>query len=311
MRLLLIVNESASSVTPRVRVLIGRALSADHHLTVTETNRRGHATWLAQGAAAEGTDAVVVLGGDGTVNEAANGLVGTATALAVLPGGSTNVYARTLGMVNNPVRAAHQLLEYLRPDAIHPVSLGVVNGRYFLFHVGFGFDAAVVAQVERRAGLKRHAGPLLFMWEAAGTWISRYDRSRPRLTVKTADGLAEDGVLAICLKSDPYTFLGNRPLTLAPGTGLDSALSVVNLRSLELPVLLGSFGRALLPRTAGLLGRRKVGYHRDLDALTVIGHGPLPYQVDGEYLGEAQSFELRCQPSALRLVLPRPSGSTT
>lgn len=310
MRLLLIVNESASSVTPRVRVLIGRALSAAHHLTVTETNRRGHATWLAQGAAAEGTEAVVVLGGDGTVNEAANGLVGTETALAVLPGGSTNVYARTIGMVNNPVRAVEQLLQNLRPESIRRVNLGVVNGRYFLFHVGFGFDAAVVAQVERRAGLKRHAGPLLFLWAAAGTWLGGYDRSRPRLTVKTADGLAEDGLLAICLKTDPYTFLGTRPLTLAPGTGLETALSVVNLRSLDLPVLLGSVSGALRQRPAGPGGRRQVGYYPDLQELTVTGHGPLPYQVDGEYLGEAQSFELRSQPGALRLVLPVPVGAT-
>lgn len=306
MQLLLIVNESASSVTPRVRVLVGRALSADHHLRVTETNRRGHAAWLAQGAAAEGVEVVVVLGGDGTVNEAANGLVGSSSALAVLPGGSTNVYARTIGMVNDPVRAAHQLSASLHPSAIRPVSLGVVNGRYFLFHVGFGFDAAVVAQVERWGGLKRHAGPLVFLWAAAGTWLRRYDRSRPRLTVKTAEGLAEDGMLAICLKTDPYTFLGNRPLTLVPGTDLDSTLSVVNLRLLNLRVLLGSVGAALTQRPPATGRRSHVGSHRDLESLTVIGHGPLPYQVDGDYLGEGQLFELRCQPDALRLVVPGP-----
>src|ERR1700682_6159201 len=102
MRVLLIVNASASSVTARARVVIQKALSADHQVTVAETSRRGHATRLAQGAAADGADVVVVLGGDGTLNEAANGLAGTATALGVLPGGSTNVFARTLGMTNDP-----------------------------------------------------------------------------------------------------------------------------------------------------------------------------------------------------------------
>ncbi|MHB8506927.1 MAG: diacylglycerol kinase family protein, partial [Acidimicrobiales bacterium] len=98
MRILFIVNASASSVTARARVVIQKALGADHAVGLAATSRRGHATRLAQGAAADGVDVVVVLGGDGTVNEAANGLVGTATALAVLPGGSTNVFARTLGM---------------------------------------------------------------------------------------------------------------------------------------------------------------------------------------------------------------------
>ena len=76
-RLLLVVNSSASSVTARGRVVITKALSADHDVTVAETTRRGHATRLAQGAAADGVDVVVVFGGDGTLNEAANGLAGT------------------------------------------------------------------------------------------------------------------------------------------------------------------------------------------------------------------------------------------
>src|SRR5579884_1472401 len=110
MRLQLIVNVSASAVTPRVRVVIAEALAARHDLEVAFTSARGHATELAAEAAEDGRDAVVVLGGDGTLNEAANGLHGTGTALAVLPGGSTNVYARTIGMRRDPVAAAEQLL---------------------------------------------------------------------------------------------------------------------------------------------------------------------------------------------------------
>src|SRR5688500_1023085 len=110
MRVLLVVNPSASSVTARGRVVIQKALSADHEVTMAETSRRGHAARLAQGAAADGVDVVVVLGGDGTLNEAANGLAGTPTALGVLPGGSTNVFARTIGMANEPIEATGQLL---------------------------------------------------------------------------------------------------------------------------------------------------------------------------------------------------------
>ena len=118
MRLLLIVNTSASSVTARARVVIHKALSADHDVVLKETNRRGHAARLAQGAAADGMDAVVVLGGDGTLNEAANGLAGSPTALGVLPGGSTNVFARTLGMANDPIEATSQLLSALAARSV-------------------------------------------------------------------------------------------------------------------------------------------------------------------------------------------------
>src|SRR6202163_3311894 len=106
MRLLLLVNTSASSVTARGRVVIQKALAADHEVTVAETSRRGHASRLAQGAAADGLGAVVVLGGDGTLNEAANGLAGSTTALGVLPGGSTNVYARKIGMTHDQIAAS-------------------------------------------------------------------------------------------------------------------------------------------------------------------------------------------------------------
>src|SRR5918999_2240408 len=145
-KLVLLVNSKASSVTPRSRVVIGKALSADHEVTAAETSRRGHASRLAKGAAAAGTEVVVVLGGDGTLNEAANGLAGTGCALGVLPGGSTNVFARTIGLPNDPIEATGALLDALARGSVRPVGLGSVNGRYFLFHTGMGYDAAVVEQ---------------------------------------------------------------------------------------------------------------------------------------------------------------------
>src|SRR5207253_3999459 len=128
---------------------------ADHDLTVAETTRRGHAERLAHGAANDGVDVVVAMGGDGTLNEAANGLVGSSTALAPLPGGSTNVFARTIGVARDPIEATGQLLSSLQRRSYRRTGLGSVNGRRFVFHAGFGFDAAVIAQVERRNALKR------------------------------------------------------------------------------------------------------------------------------------------------------------
>ena len=158
-----LVNPAASSVTPRTRVVIQKALAADHEVVLAETIRRDHATRLAKQAVEQEFDVVVVLGGDGTLNEAANGLIESRTALAVLPGGSTNVFARTLGLPDDPVEATGILLETMDRAAPNSIGLGCVNGRYFLFHAGMGFDAAVVAEVEKRGRLKRYASHALFV----------------------------------------------------------------------------------------------------------------------------------------------------
>lgn len=297
MRLLLLVNTSASSVTPRGRVVIQKALSADHDVTLATTNRRDHATRLARGAANDGVDAVVVLGGDGTLNEAANGLAGTDTALAPLPGGSTNVFARTIGLPNDPIEATGALLDGLAAGRVEPVALGNVNGRYFLFHIGVGFDAAVVEQVERRAQLKRWAGHPLFAFSAFTTWFRHYDRTRPRFSV---DGV--DSAFAILLNTNPYTFLGNRPFDLVPEATLERGLASVSFRSLRFDHVLRAAGAALTGADIRRLPFLEV--RTDQARIVVEGHGPFPYQVDGDYLGEIDRLEVTHAPGALRLVLP-------
>ncbi len=328
MRILLVVNTSASSVTARARVVIQKSLAADHEVTVAATSRRGHATRLAQGAAARGVDAVVVLGGDGTLNEAANGLAGTSCALGVLPGGSTNVFARTIGMPNDPIEATGELLAALDSGAgdahagpgrggIRSVGLGSVNGRRYLFHVGVGFDAAVVAQVERRSTLKRYLGQALFAYAALDTWIRHYERRAPHFSVelRRRDGDAvtiDDGYFAIVLNTNPYTFLGERPFDLAPGTGLDTPLTAVILRSLSAATLVGVAADALGLGAARARTGRGLHHHRRAAVVTdVVGAtlnarsgGVVPYQVDGDYLGEAAGLEFRWEPDELRLIVP-------
>lgn len=304
MRLLLVVNTSASSVTARARVVIHKALSADHDVVMKETNRRGHAARLAQGAAADGIDIVVVLGGDGTMNEAANGLAGSGTALAVLPGGSTNVFARTIGMANDPIEATSQLLSALAAGSVERVGLGQANSRYFLFHAGIGFDAAVVAAVEKLASLKRYAGPALFLGAALLTWANGYERRYPAFSVASDAGPEiDDGYFAVCLNTDPYTYFGNRPLKLVPGTSLGTPLSLVVLRKLTLravlPVVATAFGPGL-----GHAGRRHTSLLRPVHDATIKGHRPVPYQVDGDYVAESDQIELRWAPDVLSLVLP-------
>jgi diacylglycerol kinase family enzyme len=309
-RLLLIVNASASSVTARARVVIHKSLAADHEVTLAETSRRGHATRLAQGAAATGTEAVIVLGGDGTLNEAANGLAGTGCALGVLPGGSTNVFARTIGMTNDPIEATGELLAALGtgPGGIRTISVGNVNGRRFLFHVGIGFDAAVVAQVERRAAVKRYLGPAVFAYAALDTWARHYNRRDPHFAAELLrrDGGrvgVEDGYFAICLKANPYTFLGDRPFDVAPGVGLDTPLCVVVVRSLSAATMLGLTASALRGGTA-FARHRKVTVVDEVVWAKIRPYGPVPYQVDGDFLGHAEDLEFRWEPDHLRLIVP-------
>lgn len=330
MRLLLVVNTSASSVTARARVVIQKSLAADHDVSVAETSRRGHATRLAQGAASRNVDCVVVLGGDGTLNEAANGLAGTKTALGVLPGGSTNVFARTIGMTNDPIEATGELLDALDRggDGIRKVGLGSVNGRRYLFHVGVGFDAAVVAQVEKRSAIKRYLGHAFFAYTALDTWARRVDRRHPGFAVRieTAAGSdaeplitegskpddpveVDDGYFAIVLNTNPYTFLGERPFNVAPGTGFDNPLTAIVLRSLGAPTILG-LAAAALRGEGGLKDSRKVSVTREAVRVTLNAYKPVPYQVDGDYLGESSHLEFRWEPEDLRLVVPaRGDGS--
>ena len=310
MRLLLIVNASASSVTARARVVIQKSLAADHDLTVAETSRRGHATRLAQGAASRGADCVVVLGGDGTLNEAANGLAGSKCALGVLPGGSTNVFARTIGMTNDPIEATGELLDALGrgPGGIQKVGLGSVNGRRYLFHVGVGFDAAVVAQVEKRSAIKRHFGHAFFAYTAVDTWARRFDRRHPHFSVhaEKADGQSaevDDGYFAIVMNTNPYTFLGERPFDVAPGTGLHNPLTAIVLRSLGAPTILG-LATAALRGHEGLRTSKRVSVTRDAVRVILNAYQPVPYQVDGDYLGDTSHLEFRWEPDDLNLVTP-------
>jgi diacylglycerol kinase family enzyme len=304
MKVLLIVNSSASSVTARGKVVIQKALSADHDVTVAETSRRGHATRLALGAVGTGTEVVVVLGGDGTLNEAANGLAGSRTALAALPGGSTNVFARTIGLPNDPIEATGELLTALAAGNIRRVGLGSVNGRYFTFHVGMGFDAAVVEQVEKRSSLKRYAGHPLFVYAGFATWFRHFDRSRPRFAVHHQDGtVIDDAYLAICLNTNPYTYLGNIPLDLAPEATLDRGLAMVTIRTMAFGKMMRIIGSALV--SGKHLRTSRWSDHRvDLEHIVVEGYGPFPYQVDGDHLGDAERLEIRHEPDVLDLVLP-------
>lgn len=284
-------------------MVIQKALSADHDVTSIETARQGHATRLAMAAANASSDVVVVLGGDGTLNEAANGLVGSNTALAPLPGGSTNVFSRILGLPDDPVDAVGVLSEALERGAIERIGLGSVNERYFLFHCGIGFDAAVVQRVEQSDHLKRWAGHPLFVYAAIGTWLSRSNRRQAPVTVHDSQGgAAVRGAMTVVLNSNPYTFLGNRPLNLVSEATLDAPLAAVTFSDLSLVKLLPLLARSL--RNRDVAGSRGCDVRTGLNQLTITSEQAVPYQVDGDHLGSTRRLEFLWTPEAMPLVMP-------
>jgi diacylglycerol kinase family enzyme len=310
LKILLVVNSFASSVTARNTVIVHRRLSRGHDVELVETNRRGHATRFAHDAARRGLDVVIGFGGDGTLNEVATGIAGTDTALGVLPGGSTNVFARTLGMPNDPVAAVEHLATGIDAGAIEPIGLGQVNGRYFCFHTGIGFDAAVVERVERHASLKRWLGHPLFIWAGITTWLTGYDRRAPHFRLHDGqsdgragdDGEAVDGYFTIVLNTNPYTYLGNRPLDLSPAATLDRGLVAITFTSMTARSLLGSLAGAL--RGGGVRPAGHLDVRTDVRRLVIEHESPFPYQVDGDALGSTTRLEFVHVPDAVRLVRP-------
>lgn len=303
MRILLIVNSFASSVNPRNTVYVHQHLARHHDVQVVETNERGHATRFAKDAAARGLDAVFAFGGDGTLNEVATGLAGSDTALAMLPGGSTNVFVRSLGISNDPMVALTQLLGGIERDEIERVSLGQANGRYFTFHAGIGYDAAVVEQVERRASLKRLVGQPLFAWSALRQWFMLYDRKYPHFTLNVDGRQIPNGYFTVVLNTNPYTYVGKYPINLSAAAALEKKLVVVTFRKMTSPLMLRTLYRAL--RTDGVAAASGIDIATDVDKVTIEFPAPFPYQLDGDYLGDTTSLEITHCPEVLKLVRPR------
>ena len=195
-RMLVIVNPYATTVSDRLKNLVVYALRGRYDVHAVDTEARDHATELCREAASEGYDVVVAFGGDGTVNEAANGLVGSDTPLCCLPGGRANVYCRMLGIPADVVDATEHLLGMAYDWKPRRVDVGRVNDRYFTFSAGVGLDASVVEIVDAHPRLKARLGEWYYTWAAVKTFNRRYLVRPLRLRAQIgADSV--DGVTAI------------------------------------------------------------------------------------------------------------------
>ncbi|GAB3297566.1 diacylglycerol kinase family lipid kinase [Epidermidibacterium keratini] len=306
MRALLVTNPKATSTTPRVRDVILGALSRDLDLQIAHTDRRGHAMELGAQARRDGFELVIALGGDGTVNELVNGMLADGLgddvpALAALPGGSANVFARALGLANDPVDATGQLLEALRAGRVRRIGLGQVEGRWFVFSAGLGFDAQVVRDVELRRGDGRKATPYLYASTAIRGYLGRRKAALPPMTIELPDGTTvPDVFLTVVTHTTPWTYYGRRAVHVTPKASYDSGLDVFALR----PLGALRVGRILWQVTRKVANPRGGRVHllHDLNEFTIRADAALPLQVDGDYAGDVSVASFRDVPAALSVI---------
>ena len=339
MRALVVVNPAATATTPKGRDVLVRALASELKVDVVDTERRGHGRELGERAVDDGVDVVVTLGGDGTVNEVVNGLLRHGPAphlptLAVVPGGSTNVFSRALGRSRHPVEATAEILDSLRAGRTRLVSLGTASAsgtstapvtahdeatapavaaaeaaaspgwtdpRWFVFAAGLGFDADVIARVEARRARGRRSTGLLYVREATNAFLLGTERRRPAMTACTHGAPPLDG-LFLCLVSNvsPWTYLGARPVNPSPEASFDTGLDLFAMGRIGVLRMLHTL-RQTMARRPDARGR---GVHRwhDLPEVTLTASRPQGWQLDGDHLGTATGLRVASVPAALRVV---------
>jgi diacylglycerol kinase family enzyme len=299
--------------------VLAHALASELKLDVLETRYRGHAAEATAAAVRSGVELVIAHGGDGTVNEVVNGLLDArpptedvdgcpddlsdveSPLLAVVPGGAANVFARALGLPRDPLEATSRLLHALADRRTCTVALGRADERWFTFNAGLGWDADVVASVERARSRGLEATPGRYARTALGQYLRQ--RGHPRsLTVELPGQPATTQLrLVLVCNTDPWTYLGPRPVRTNPGCRMNDGLALFALRSLGLGTVLPVIRQIL--RKEGDPKGPNVLRRDDLPLIRVTSQTPVPLQVDGDYLGERSEVEFAAVPRALRVVV--------
>ncbi len=308
-RMLIIVNPVATTVSNRLKNLVVYALQGRYEVEAVATEAQNHATEIGREATDGGYDLVVAFGGDGTLNEVANGLAGTDVPVSVLPGGSTNVVARTFGIPNDVVDATEHLLSVADDFKPRPIDLGLAGDRRFVFSCGIGIDATVVERVDSNPKLKARLGPYYYSWCAVSALYKSYLRNPARLRVEV-NGEVSEGITALAQNSDPFTYFSTRPVRVCENISIDDGtLSLAVLRKLgqrHTPTLVAK----LLAKNGGASRHRQIEHFDEVTEATVKSIStddsgalrPLPMQVDGDYIGKHSEITLGVEPGALHFV---------
>jgi diacylglycerol kinase family enzyme len=308
-RMLIIVNPYATTVSDRLKNLVVYALQGRYDVEAVLTEAQHHATEIGREACEGGYDIVVAFGGDGTLNEVANGLAGTDVPVSVLPGGSTNVVARTLGIPNDVVDATEHLLGLADDFRPRRIDLGVANGRRFVFACGAGLDATAARTVDSHPRMKARGGRWYYTWAAVSGFYGSYLRDPVRMRMRV-DGETAEGITAIAQNSDPFTYFGDHPLRVCENAALDNGtLSVAMLRRAAQRDVPTIAARVLVKRI-------HTSDHRQIDEFDGITEcrveslskdrdgriRAFPVQVDGDYIGHHGELDIGIEPGALAIV---------
>jgi diacylglycerol kinase family enzyme len=308
-RMLLIVNPYATTVSDRLKNLVVYALQGRYEVETVSTESQNHATEIGREVRDHGYDVVVAFGGDGTLNEVANGLAGTDVPVSVLPGGSTNVVCRTLGIPNDVVDATEHLLALVDEWSPRKIDLGKADERHFVFSCGVGIDATVVKRVDAHPRLKSRTGPYYYSWAAISAFYRRYMVNPIRLRVQI-DGETTEGVTALAQNSDPFTYFASRPIRVCEGMEIDDgtlSLGVLHRATQrDMPTLIPRLFSEKRPAAR----HRQIEHFEDITTATITSISetkdgttrPFPVQVDGDYIGERTNLELSVAPGALTIV---------
>ena len=302
-RMLVVVNPQATSVDARLRRLVVAALQSRYEVAVTDTTERGHATELARDAVRRDVDVVVSLGGDGTVNEVANGLAGSSVPLFPFPAGSQNVYAKMLGVPADAVDATEHLLHLADKWAPRQVDLGRVEDRYFTFSAGAGLDASVVEHVDAHPDRKARWRQWYYMQTAVSLFTRRYLIAPPKLIVDGPDGPIE-GITVLVQNGDPYTYAGARPIRVCRDIAVDSGTLSAAVMRRATPLDMPTMGARLLTDRYEATDHRHATSLTGLASLTVSAGGDQPFalQVDGDFIGRFETATFAIAPGALTVV---------
>ena len=302
-RMLVIINPVATKMSDRLKSLVLYALQGRYDVTSLDTEAKGHAIELCREAAAAHYDVVVAFGGDGTVNEAANGLAGSRTALTCLPGGSNNVVAKLLGIPTDVVDATEQLLHAADRWAPRTVDLGIVNGRYFTFAAGMGLDASVVERVDRNPRLKARFGPWYFAQSAIRTFLERYVVRPPKLEV-TVDGRVLRGVSAFVQNGAAYTYFQTHPVQISAGSELDSGDLSGGVLTRASPVDVPTIAFRALSKRVHVARHRQVEPFSGVEEVRIrsVDGRPVPVHVDGDHISDEVEVRFAVEPKALRVI---------
>jgi len=289
-------------MTATVTDLAVRSLAGLADLDVERTRHRGHAREL---AAASDADVVIVHGGDGSINEAVNGIMsrdGNRPRIAVIPGGGANVLARALGIPLDAAAAIRQLRAAIATGRHRTIGLGLAADRYFTFSAGLGMDAEVVREVDRMRAQGRQESVPLFLRAMVRQYYRGTDRRRPALTVERDGEPPISGLfMTIVTNRSPWTYFRGRPLLPVPNPDFNSGLDLLALRRIGLTTIFNAVGQMLYVRSRPPRGRDMLSVLGS-DSLTLRSARPIALQADGEYLGETEAVKFQFVPRALGVV---------